>query len=137
MSIDQEIRRRAVEMNQREGEESGARDLTHDGLALDMGDRWKEDARHVAAWGRWYFWHGDIWRSDEQLEHMTRTRAFLREIAAGLGPEFDKTKRKLRAADTVAKVVSLARSNVAQAAGVDQWDRDPYQLGHPEEEDQS
>jgi hypothetical protein len=62
---------------------------------------------------------------------MTRTRAFLREVAGQLPEDLKRQAKKLRSAETVAKVVSLARSNVAQAATVDQWDADPYALGHP------
>jgi putative DNA primase/helicase len=130
-----ELRRRAADAPAVDPDaEAGARDFTHDGLALDLGDRWKDDARHVAAWGRWMFWNGTVWRDDDRLEHMTRTRAFLRELAAGLPQTMDATARKLRRADTVAKVVGLARSNEAQAASVDQWDADPYAVGHPDPE---
>jgi putative DNA primase/helicase len=108
------------------------RDLTQDGLALELGDHWGGCARYVDAWSRWLFWNGTTWRTDETLEHMTRARAFLRERAAALPAEFEPTARKLRQADTVAKVVSLARSNVAQAATVAQWDADPWLLGTPD-----
>src|SRR4051794_20576066 len=33
-------------------------DLSHDGLALDLGRAWEADARHVTLWGRWLFWNG-------------------------------------------------------------------------------
>lgn len=115
--------------------EPGVRDLTHDGLALALGDDWADEGRHVAAWGRWYFFDGSVWREDEMLEHMTRARAFLRARASELPLESEATARRLRRAETVAKVVGLARSNSSQAAAVDQWDADPYHLGHPDPED--
>jgi putative DNA primase/helicase len=112
--------------------EAGPRDLTHDGLALELGDQWRNEARHVAAWGRWFFWTGQRWEEDGTLEHLTRTRAFLREVTDRLGPEFDASaKKRLRQADTVTKVASLARSNVAQAATVEQFDANPWLLGTP------
>ena len=111
--------------------ESGKRDFTHDGLALELGDRWKSDARYVHIWGRWYFWDGSIWREDNRLDHLTRTRAFLRVQADRLGPKDDALARRLRQADTVAKVAGLARSNRAQAASAGQWDADPWLLGTP------
>ncbi len=126
-----EIRKRAGALAGPEGAEEGARDLTQDGLALDLGDRWQEDARFVAPWGKWLFWEDGLWREDTRLEHMTRTRSYLREVPAGLGKEHAAQARKLRQADTVAKVVGLARSNVAQAASVSQWDGDPWLLGTP------
>ena len=136
LDIAEVIRRRAAEAPPVDPDaEGGARDHSHDGLALGLGDRWRDDARYVAAWGRWYFWRGDVWTADEELEHMTRARAFLRELAAGLAEKMDSTARKLRRKDTVAAVVYLAQSNEAQAARVDQWDADPYHLGHPTPED--
>jgi putative DNA primase/helicase len=105
-------------------------DLTHDGLALEFGER-SHDARYVAAMGRWYFDRGPRWTEDDTLEHMTRVRAFLRQRADDLGGEHDTKARLLRQADTVAKVLGLARSNTAQAATVDQWDADPWLLGTP------
>jgi P4 family phage/plasmid primase-like protien len=129
--------------------EEGLRDRSHDGLALELGDLWHADARHVAAWGMWLFNDGNIWRLDEQLQHMTRTRAFLRakadeavqtaeQMAARDKANADKIREKaagtaktLRAAQTVAQVVGLARSNRAQAATVSQWDADPMLLGTP------
>lgn len=130
-----EMRRRAGEVPTPDGAEEGARDLTHDGLALDLGDQWRDEAQHVAVWNRWFFWDGSLWRQDERLEHMTRSRAFLRGLAAQLPEKMKDAAKKLRSAETVAKVVSLARSNVAQAASVDQWDADPFEVGRPNAED--
>jgi putative DNA primase/helicase len=106
------------------------RDMTQDGLALDLGDRWT-DARYVEGWGSWLFHDGVVWRFDQTLMHMTRARAFLRRYAETLGPEFDVKAKELRRADTVARVVALARSNPAQAATVAQWDSDDWLLGTP------
>lgn len=100
-------------------------DLTHDGLALELGELWRDDARHVAAWGRWLFFDGRIWRQDEKLEHLTRVRDFLRIKAEEAGMP------KLKTADMVAKISGLARSNREQAASADQWDADPWLLGTP------
>lgn len=111
--------------------EAGQRDLTQDGLALSLGDQWARVARYVAPWNRWLFFDGHVWRTDDRLEHMTRARDFLRGVAADLPSEFDPVAKSLRKADTVAKIVSMARSNVAQAATVAQWDADPWTLGTP------
>ena len=105
-------------------------DLTHDGLALQLGEEWT-GARHVAAWGKWLFFDGVAWCFDETLEHMTRARAFLRKLADNLPFDLKSKARTLRQADTVAKVVGLARSNPIQAAGVGQWDADDWLLGTP------
>jgi len=75
--------------------ERGKRDLTQDGLALELGDRWERDARYVAAWNRWLFFDGHVWRTDDRLEHMTRAREYLREVAESLSPELEGTKKAL------------------------------------------
>ena len=120
-----------LQVHEKRTAESGKRDFTQDGLALRLGDRWRADARYVHLWGRWYFWNGSIWRVDDRLHHLTRTRAFLRKQADRLGPDDYKLATSLRRADTVAKVAGLARSNAAQAASVEQWDADPWLLGTP------
>ena len=117
-------------------------DITHDGLALDMGRKWA-DARHVALWGHWLFWAGSCWERDERLLHLTRTRDYLRQKGDEL-VRWAKAKndeklvetceaiaKQLRSAQMVANVVGLARSNPAQVATVEQWDADPFELGAP------
>ena len=56
-------------------------DLSQDALASDLGARsWDQNARHVALWGKWLFWSGTRWQVDDRLEHMTRTRLYLRTV---------------------------------------------------------
>ena len=114
----------------------GFLDLTHDKLALDLGIHWAGDARYVALWGRWLFWFGSTWLEDEKLDHMTRTRAYLRgraevilEVIGGreAGPAADALRNK----PMVAAVADLARSNPDIAGGTDEWDRDPFLCGAP------
>jgi putative DNA primase/helicase len=59
-------------------------DLSHDGLALALGEEWADQARHVALWGKWLFWNGPSGELDERLLHMTRARGYLRHRADGL-----------------------------------------------------
>jgi D5 N terminal like len=119
-------------------------DLSHDGLALDIGRQWQPVARHVALWGKWTFWTDSRWEPDEKLIHLTRTRDYLRKRAdslvkaalegeiEGLNHETAEVLAKtLRSASMVANVSGLARSNVELVATVDQWDQDPYLLGTP------
>jgi putative DNA primase/helicase len=89
-----------------------------DGLALELGREWGNTARHVALWGRWLFWNGSRWEPDERLLHMTKTREFLR-------------RKEIGDARTVARVVSLARSNPTQASSHKEWDADPWALNTP------
>ena len=130
-------------------------DLSHDALASDMGARgWDRDARHVATWGRWLFWTGSHWQPDTRLDHMTRTRGFLRERAAELVEwaerkadkldaeegegKGDKLRgwakdqaRTLRSKTTVAAVESLARANRRSVAQPDDFDGNRLLLGTP------
>ena len=133
----------------RRRERSEDHGLTHDSLALKLGEGWP-DARYVAKWGRWLFWDEARWATDETRLHMTRCRGFLRhkaeEVAEwaerkaeGLDAKAAEDLRKwaqregdkLRSAYTVVQVIGLARSNETQAANVGQWDRDPMLLGTP------
>ncbi len=112
-------------------------DWSQDSLALDMTRNWG-DARHVALWGKWLLWTGSRWEMDERLEHLTRTRTYLRARAEGLlqtapgDSDAKKAAKTIRTAATVAAVAGLARSNAECAAGTEQWDRDPWLLGTPE-----
>lgn len=122
-------------------------DTSDDGLALEMGRKWG-NARHVAVFGRWLFFEGQRWEQDERLLHLTRTRDFLRckgdelvrwaQKKVEAGEEGDKLvetaeaiAKQLRAANKIANVAALARSNPAQVATVNQWDADPWLLGTP------
>jgi putative DNA primase/helicase len=122
-------------------------DLSHDGLALAMGEEWT-DARHVALWGRWLFWTGSRWEIDERLLHLTRARHFLRgkavdlvrwakrKVEAGEADErlvqtVKNIAKTLRDAGMVTSVAGLARSNPDQVAVVAQWDGNPWLLGTP------
>ena len=130
-------------------------DLSHDALANDMGARgFDQDARHVATWGKWLFWAGTHWQIDDRLDHLTRTRAYLRDRAEELmgwaerkataldakegEGKGDKLRgwakdqsRNLRNKITVASVESLARSNPASVARADAFDENRLLLGTP------
>jgi putative DNA primase/helicase len=102
-------------------------DLSHDGLALEMGYRWQNNARYVAKWGNWLFWNGSCWELDEKLVHMTRTREFLR----AKGNDCKEARAGLRSAKTVAYVSGLVRSNPELVGTVGQWDSDSWVLNTP------
>ncbi|WP_108484344.1 phage/plasmid primase, P4 family [Oceaniglobus ichthyenteri] len=126
-------------------------DLSHDALATDLGARsFDADARHVATWGKWLFWEGTRWQIDDRLDHLTRTRAYLRDRAENLtgwaerkaGTLEEKESDRLRAwakdqsrwlrnKITVASVESLARSNPASVARADAFDENRLLLGTP------
>lgn len=129
-------------------------DLSHDALATALGaDSFDRDARYVAAWGKWLFWTGTRWEIDNRLEHLTRTRVYLRNTAAAvqawaereataqdaesngkgsrLRDSAQNQSRALRSKTTVAAVESLARSNPSSVAGADVFDDNRLLLGTP------
>ncbi|MCR9151915.1 MAG: phage/plasmid primase, P4 family [Rhodobacteraceae bacterium] len=130
-------------------------DLSHDALASDLGARgFDRDGRHVATWGKWLFFTGTRWEIDDRLDHLTRTRVFLRERADELigwaERKAAKTDAKegegkgdrlrqwgkdqahaLRSKTTVAAVESLARSNPESVASAEDFDADRLLLGTP------
>ncbi|WP_272010882.1 phage/plasmid primase, P4 family [Roseovarius sp. ZX-A-9] len=130
-------------------------DLSHDHLALDLGRRsWDDNARHVALWGQWLFWTGSQWRRDETLDHMSRTRSFLRMRASELNDWADDKSRSLeqdgqdrearklkswardqakvlRSSATVAAVSGLARANPASATTHEAFDANRFLVGTP------
>ena len=133
----------------------GGSELSHDALALDMGERgWNANARYVSAWGKWLFWTITYWQVDDRQEHMTRTRDYLRRrgqalISSAAVQDFNgdkekddvKTDEKLKAAKkqaarlrnrtTIDAVEKLAQSNPVSAARPEDFDTDPMLLGTP------
>jgi len=130
-------------------------DLSQDALATDMGrSGWDVDAKHVAAWGKWLFWTGTHWQTDDKLDNLTRTRQFLRKRAEvvigwaerkaaqtdatedeGSGDKLRKwakdQTRTLRSKSSVTDVVALARSNPASVSGPNDFDENRMILGTP------
>ena len=136
--------------------DDSAFDLSQDALALDLGAAsWDNNARYVAAWGRWLFWDKTRWNRDDDLASFTRCRAYLRGRASDLiawadgqaakldgdgdnGGKAEKLQswakgeaRTLRHKNTVAAVESLARSNPASTAGAKDFDAGRLLLGTP------
>ena len=109
-------------------EDTPAGDLSHDALALAVGQLYADQWRYVDLWGHWYLWAGTHWQRDDKRRVWTLVREFVRDRAIGLDT---KTATKLRAAETIAATVNLSRSNVEFAALAGDWDRDPYLLGTP------
>lgn len=133
-------------------------DLSHDALARDLGARfWDKDAKHVATWGRWFFWTGTRWEADDRLRHMTEVRDYVCKLAHELTAwaerkaEAEKTGdpkqdaktaqglsqwakdhgQALRNKATVAAIADLARSNPASVACVEDFDSNLMLIGTP------
>src|SRR5262249_25651421 len=89
-----------------------------DNVALQFSAKYASNVRYVHQWGKWMFWDGVCWRSEDTLQAFHLARELCRVAE-------DADNR------TVAAVVGLARTDRRQAAVTSQWDRDPWLLGTP------
>lgn len=118
-------------------------DLSHDGLALDMGRKWQPVSRYVAKWESWMFYDGIRWQRDEIRLHQTRTRDYLRQradsvVKAARQGEIENLTvemaesiaKSLRSAGMMKSVSGLATSNGELVATVNQWDSGPLSARH-------
>ncbi len=103
--------------------------FTDEGLALRFAERHADTLRYVSAWGKWLFWSGSYWQSDDTLLAFDLSRATCREAARQCNkPSLSRT---LASAKTVAAVERLAKADRRLAATVDQWDADPWLFNTP------
>jgi putative DNA primase/helicase len=109
------------------GEEARLLDSSEDGLALAFVDGHKDDLRFTAAWHKWHRWDRTRWREDMTIKVFDLAREICRKAATG-NPKRAKT---LKAAHTVASVVSLASSDQRIAVVPDSWDSNKWLLNTP------
>jgi putative DNA primase/helicase len=100
-----------------------------DAIALQFSQRYGEDLRYTAAWGRWNHWDGRLWECDDTLNVFDLARKICRDVSSSCGDQ--KLARHIVTASTVAAVERLVRSDRRHAATVDQWDADPWLLNTP------
>lgn len=74
--------------------EIGDRDLSDDGLALELGDA-TPHLRYVAPWGSWYYFAEARWLKDDANIAMSECRKFLREKAEGISEWAETQARAL------------------------------------------
>jgi putative DNA primase/helicase len=103
--------------------------FSEEALALDFAKRYAHELRHVAAWGKWFYWDGTCWRIDETRKVFSLARALCRETAAAINKPNER--RRVASAKTRAAVVSLAGEDRRLAAAINQWDADPWLLNTP------
>jgi putative DNA primase/helicase len=103
--------------------------FSEDSLALRFSQRYANDLRYVAAWGRWLCWDGGRWGEDSTLEVYDRVRDICR--AASAESTEKPVSSRLASGATVASVEKLARADRSHAATIDQWDSDPWILNTP------
>jgi len=104
-------------------------EFSDEALALRFAEKHCDEARYVAALGKWLFWDGTKWSFDTTLDAFNRARMVCRVASA----EADgKSAISLASAKTVAAVVNLARADRRIAATIEQWDANPWLLNTPE-----
>ena len=103
----------------------GVREHTDEALALEFARRHARLVRYVDGWSKWMLYDGAVWAADETLMVFSHARALCRDDAAAAPA---KERARILSAKTVAATITLARSDPALAAVVDQWDADPMAL---------
>lgn len=104
--------------------------FSDDALTRQFSDRYGDDLRYVAKWGRWLRWSGCRWQFDDTLAVYDLARISCREAAAECNKPRDATA--IASAKTIAAVERLAKTDRRHAATVDQWDADPWLLNTPD-----
>jgi putative DNA primase/helicase len=102
---------------------------SEDALALIFADRYADELRYVAMWGKWLRYDGTCWHFDDTLHVFDMVRDVCREAALSAGKYSPITP----SAKTVAAVERLARSDRRLAATVRQWDAKPWLLATGDE----
>jgi putative DNA primase/helicase len=110
-------------------DDDAAPPFSEEALALAFASQHGDGARYVAAWNKWIFYDGQRWRVDEKKKVLTHSRHLIR-AAAALVNKLAEAKRLARYRTNMA-VVSLAQADEKIAAGVEQWDADPWLLNTP------
>jgi len=98
-------------------------------LALSFAERYANELRYVAAWGRWLCWNDACWRFDETLHAFDLARHVCRKVAKEANKPSVQTA--VASAKTVAAVERLAKADRRLAATIDQWDANPWLINTP------
>lgn len=101
-------------------------EYSDDALAARFAEQQRDNARHVAAWGRWFVWDGKRWAQDETQTAARLVQQMCEEAAAGCSST--GAANRVRSARTRSAVQQEASVQGRLAATVDQWDTDPWLL---------
>ena len=103
--------------------------FSEEALALEFASRHGDKARYVAIWNKWLFYDGLRWRADEKKKALLLARRLCRMYAMGANKLSEA--QKIASIRTCTAVVTLAGVDPRIAAGVEQWDADPWLLNTP------
>ena len=105
--------------------------FSDEALALAFAEKYANELRYVAVWGRWLQYDGKKWTPDDTLVALDSARCVCREYA-DRASDNEKVRTAIASASTSAAVMRLARSDRQLAATVDQWDVEPFWLNTPD-----
>ena len=107
-------------------------EYSDDALALAFAAAHRGSLYYVAGFGKWFYWDGTAYRSDDRLRSMALARVICREAAAGARERHGEALgRRIASAQAVAAVVKLATADPALARSVADFDADPWVLNTP------
>jgi putative DNA primase/helicase len=106
-------------------------EYSDEALALRFTGEHAADLRYVAQVGKWFVWDGTRFKVDETLETLNRARAICRAASHEALQVARRVATKVASKQVVAAVESLARADRAHAAGMSQFDADPWSLNTP------
>jgi len=86
--------------------------ISDDELAARFTARHGAEFRHVAAWGHWFAWTGQVWRREDTLQVFDLARAICRRAADETAKPADRPK--IASAQRVSAVERLARADRQQ-----------------------
>lgn len=103
--------------------------FSEEALALEFASRHGDKARYVAMWNKWLLYDGRRWRVDEKKKALLLARQLCRMYAMAANKLTEA--KKIASIRTCTAVVTLAGVDPRIAAGVEQWDADPWLLNTP------
>jgi putative DNA primase/helicase len=104
-------------------------EFSDDSLALKFTERYGDDHRFTAAWGRWSEWDGRAWKQDRTSLVFDLARAVCRDESSSCLS--DRLAQRIASCSTVFAVERLARADRRHAASTEQWDSNPWLLNTP------
>ena len=104
-------------------------EFADDALALRFTEKYRDELRYTAHWGRWNRWNGHQWKEDDTLAVYDLSRRICREAAQTSGKQ--NVAQRIASANTIAAVERIVRSDRRHAASPSQWDADPWLLNTP------
>lgn len=119
----------ALGKNNMSSNEFTAPAFSEEALALAFADRHSCDLRFVAAWEKWLWYDGGVWRLDNSRFALDLVRKLTRAAANDCNEQ--SFKRKIASAMTARQVLALAASDRRLAATPDIWDHDDWTINTP------